>query len=243
VARTRQKLFSPLFGTYGYLQQSRYLGYGLITSLPLLLLYELLAWQASSGHHVILRNKADVILKYPLREFGAAGLLILALPLVLALVYIYRNEWGRIRLSVSLFFYPVIEGAMYAAVMGLLLHRLLGYVGLSSPSLAQATSPIMLAMGAGVYEELLFRALLFLLPVELILLKWQEHPIYVYFVIGITSSVLFALFHYDTIWIRWDYAAVFRLLAGLLYCFLSVARGFSVAVYTHFLYDFFLLFK
>jgi hypothetical protein len=243
VSRSRQKLFSPLFGTFGYLQQSRYLGYGLITSLPLLLLYEVLAWQASLSHHVILRNKADVILKYPWREFGAAGLVILALPLFLALAYIYRNEWGRIRLTVSFFFYPIIEGAMYAAAMGLVIHRLLGYIGLTSPSLADATSPVMLAMGAGVYEELLFRALLFLLPVELILLKWQEHPIYVYFFVGLTSSLLFALFHYDTLWIRWDYAAVFRLVAGMLYCFLSVARGLSVAVWTHFLYDFFLLFK
>jgi membrane protease YdiL (CAAX protease family) len=58
---------------------------------------------------------------------------------------------------------------------------------------------------------------------------------------AITSSFLFALFHYDTFFIRWDYAAVFRLIAGLFYCLLCTTRGLSVAVWTHFLYDFFLI--
>ena len=70
LSRKQEELFSPLFGSRGYLRQSRYLGFGLITLAPLLILYELLAWQAQSGHHAILRNKADVIIKYPIHEFG-----------------------------------------------------------------------------------------------------------------------------------------------------------------------------
>jgi hypothetical protein len=240
--RKQQNIFSPLWGADGYLQQSRYLSFGLITLSPLLVLYELMAWHVGLGRQVVLRNKADVILKYPVSEFGAAGWVVLALPILLAIVYIYRNEWRRLRITVPFFFYPILEGAMYASVMGLLIHRLIGALGLSAPNLAGLTSPIMLAMGAGVYEELLFRGLLFLLPVQVILLKWREHPIYIYFFAAMTSSFLFAIFHYDAFFIQWDYAAVFRLLAGFVYCLLCTARGLSVAVWTHFLYDFFLIF-
>ncbi len=237
----QEKFYSPLFGARGYLRQSRYLLFGLITATPLLILYELLAWQAQSGRHAILRNKADVLIKYPIHEFGPAGWVVLAVPVALCLMYIWRNERGRVRITVPFFFYPIIEGAMYASVMGLVIHRIITGITLSAPSFGGASNPIMLAMGAGVYEELLFRGLLFMLPVQLILRRWQEHPIYVYLLMAVTSSFLFTIFHYDVFFIRWDYTAVFRLIAGLLYCLLCTTRGLSVAVYTHFLYDLFLI--
>jgi len=241
VAQRQKTFFRSLIGADGYLRQSRYIVFGLITLSPLLILYELLAYQAESTHQVILRNKADVWLKSPITEWGSTGWMILTVPVLMCLLYIYRHEWRRLNLIVPFFFYPIIEGAMYASVMGLVIHRVIGALGLSAPSLAEATSPVMLAMGAGVYEELLFRGLFFLLPVHLILLRWREHPIYIYVLVAITSSFFFTLFHYDTIFIRWDYAAVFRLIAGLFYCLLCTLRGLSVAGWTHFLYDFFLI--
>ncbi|HPI73843.1 MAG TPA: CPBP family intramembrane metalloprotease [bacterium] len=240
--RKEEKIFSSLLGAQGYFRQSRYLSFALITLSPLWILYELLALQAGRHHHAILRNKADVLLKYPVLEFGAAGWIILALPILLCLIYIYRHEWGRVRITVPFFFYPIIEGATYASVMGLLIHRLIGALSLAAPTLQGTSNPVMLAMGAGVYEELLFRGLLYWLPVHLILLRWREHPIYIYLLMAVTSSFLFTLFHYDVFFIRWDYAAVFRLIAGLFYCLLCSVRGLSVAVWSHFLYDFFLIF-
>ena len=93
-------------------------------------------------------------------------------------------------------------------------------------------------LGAGVYEELLFR--LCLIPAVYVALRIflvPRRP--AVFVSVVATSVLFSLAHYagsvaDPF--TW-FSFVFRTTAGLFFALLFVYRGFGVAVGTHAMYD------
>ena len=55
------------------------------------------------------------------------------------------------------------------------------------------------------------------------------------------SSLLFSLAHYVGPEQFGMFSFVFRLLAGALFCGLFLARGFAVAVYTHAIYDIYVM--
>lgn len=105
-------------------------------------------------------------------------------------------------------------------------------------------------LGAGIYEELMFR--LALLPLAALILRGcgvSRRP--AWFLAIVLVSVVFSLAHY-----RWDiqlagmhiqtsgyafewYSFSFRFMAGALFSLLFVVRGFGIAVGTHALYDLF----
>jgi membrane protease YdiL (CAAX protease family) len=94
-------------------------------------------------------------------------------------------------------------------------------------------------LGAGIYEELLFRLLL--LPVVAAGLKLAgagpEKQI-----VGavIITSLLFSAAHYIGPYESWSlFSFVFRFLAGAFFAVLFVARGFGIAAGTHALFDIF----
>ena len=97
-------------------------------------------------------------------------------------------------------------------------------------------------MGAGIYEELLFR--LMLLPLAMGVFRVTGFPLATAVVLSVIStSLLFSAAHYD-----WFLAAgepfeatsfIFRTLAGAFFSGLFLWRGFGIAVGTHALYDIF----
>lgn len=104
---------------------------------------------------------------------------------------------------------------------------------------------LMLSLGAGLYEELVFRVLLVgtLAWVGRRGLGWRP------LVAGITAAglgaVIFSLFHYvgpygDPFRL---YSFVFRTVAGLAFSALFLLRGFGITAWTHALYDAFLLLR
>jgi membrane protease YdiL (CAAX protease family) len=94
-----------------------------------------------------------------------------------------------------------------------------------------------LYLGAGIYEELLFRLALFAL-LSLFLIDIAGFP-QVLAVPGVvlTGAVIFALYHaLGTTQLPWQ-AFVFLSLRGVYYGILFLARGFGVTVGTHVAYD------
>tara|TARA_Y100001980_G_C14153442_1_gene35238 strand:+ start:66 stop:425 length:360 start_codon:yes stop_codon:yes gene_type:complete len=98
---------------------------------------------------------------------------------------------------------------------------------------------VTLAIGAGIYEEILFRVLLiFLLNYTFALVfQWNN-----YLKTGISiifASVLFSLFHF--IGEFGDYFSfnifMVRFLAGIALGILYSSRGFGITAWTHSLYD------
>jgi hypothetical protein len=93
-------------------------------------------------------------------------------------------------------------------------------------------------LGAGVYEEALFR--LILVPVLFGLLRLLQTPQVLASTLAVTgSALLFALAHHagspDEAF-SW-FAFVFRWMAGVFFAWIFVLRGFGIAVGTHTAYD------
>ncbi|MDP6850850.1 MAG: CPBP family intramembrane metalloprotease [Planctomycetota bacterium] len=144
-----------------------------------------------------------------------------------------------------------LEGVLWGAALGPVLHSIMEYIPASglawSPHLSEGMTlhgALALAAGAGLYEELLFRA--FLLGGLFILFKtsfyaigWREAgPTIALFLSFVASSALFALAH------AWgDPSAmatsslIYRFLAGILLGAIFATRGIAVAAWAHASYD------
>jgi membrane protease YdiL (CAAX protease family) len=97
----------------------------------------------------------------------------------------------------------------------------------------------MLALGAGVYEELLFRVLLVSAIAFLARRVFRWRPVVATVLAVVLSALIFAAFHYIGPYgdpLRVD-SFVFRFIGGLAFSVLYVTRGFGVTAWTHSLYD------
>ena len=154
-----------------YLRATRQARYSLTFALPLLLLYEGLAAAMSQSDAASVRNGADVLLKTVFMALGGRngvtlfGVLLLGVGLWLVWRD-YRKNPGRLEMSyIGLM---LAESVAYAAVLGTVVSTLASLL-LSGPlaivqsgSFSQFTfgTQLMVSLGAGIYEELLFRVLL-----------------------------------------------------------------------------------
>ena len=118
---------------------------------------------------------------------------------------------------------------------------------LGQPQVSQLgfSTRLMLSLGAGLYEELLFRVLLVgtLAWAGRRLFGWR--PLVAGLVAVLIGAVVFSSFHYvgrygDPFQV---YSFVFRAIAGLAFSALFLVRGFGITAWTHALYDAFLLLR
>lgn len=240
-----------------YWQASRAPRYSLLFALPLLIIYQVLAVLVPAGPGGMqIRNGADVLLQAVFVWLaGAWGPRLFMLCLIGAGAWLIakdvRAKGGRLS--------PAVLGAMlleslclslaFGIVVSGLTVALLGgpppmALGPTTERLSRGTL-LMLSIGAGIYEELLFRVVL----VGLVawgahkLLGWQ--PLAAGIVATLIGAVIFSAFHYiGPYGDRLDvYSFVFRTLAGLFFSALYLARGFGITAWTHALYDVFLLLR
>jgi hypothetical protein len=113
--------------------------------------------------------------------------------------------------------------------------------GVSDPGATMAERPLALLigfLGAGVYEEALFRLLL--VPLGFLLLRLLQAPAVLASTFAVTASaLLFSLAHHAGTpgeAFTW-FAFIFRWAAGVYFAWVFVLRGFGVAVGTHTAYD------
>src|SRR6266540_2689537 len=102
---------------------------------------------------------------------------------------------------------------------------------------------LMVSLGAGIYEELLFRVLLVgaLAAAARGLLGWR--PLTAGVAATLAGAAIFSAFHYlGPYGDRWQlYSFAFRMVAGLFFSGLYLARGFGITAWAHALYDVLLL--
>ncbi len=232
-----------------YVQASREPRYSLLFALPLLLAYEGLTLALSHSEISHVRNGADVLLKTVFVAFGGRlGVSLFALVLVgLGAWLVWRDRRRHPSpMSPGVFGGMVVESVVYAALLGavvatlseLLLRLPLG-LGLQGgmKTLSLATQ-LAVSLGAGVYEELLFRVLLVSgLVAAGRALGWGLRSAIMMAVVG--SALIFSAFHY--IGPLGDRFAVptftFRAVAGVVLSGLYVTRGLGITAWTHALYD------
>ena len=228
-----------------YYHRSKSLANSFLFILPLLVLYEVGIAMQGSG----IKNTADVVIKTPLILFGKNGSLIFNL-LVIAFLFVSVFYIEKDYSFSSLIFIPMLmEGAVYALfvgyVLGFVVYEVLYPLTLAKLFSANMWQGIVLSVGAGVYEEIVFRLLLItvLYFVFTKLLKIKKPLSAIASVL--IGALIFATVHYTgTLKDSFTYASfMFRLLSGLILSAIFMFRGLGVVVYTHAIYDVFTVLK
>src|SRR5213078_1894532 len=221
--------FPSLSTRTSYWQVSRVPRYSLLFALPLLLFYQVLALLLAHGERSI-RNGADVILQALFTAAaGAWGPPLFMVCLIGGGLWLVtrdmRAHGSRLRggvfaamlgesIALALIFGFVV-GSVTSGVLGML--QTLALPGGAGHEMDWWTR-LMLSLGAGIYEELLFRVLL---------------------VGALAAAAIFSAFHYiGPYGDRWQlYSFAFRMVAGLFFSALYLVRGFGITAWTHALYD------
>jgi len=223
----------------------------LLFLLPLLAAYEGgLAWVGGDPDGQM-RNGADAWLRWGLEVFGAPQ--VYAAPAVVLVVMLLWSWWrwaDRPKDTVTTLFGMAFESGLFAVllwqfsrnfgpILDVLGVTLQVPVQVSVPSAAPApVSRVLTYLGAGIYEEVLFRLVLFTglyALLRVVLLPWLVAlPL-----ATVGAALVFAAAHHLGPYgepMRVDHF-VFRTCAGLYFTALFVLRGFGIAVGAHAGYD------
>ncbi|HET7248567.1 MAG TPA: CPBP family intramembrane glutamic endopeptidase [Gemmatimonadales bacterium] len=237
-----------------YWQDSRKPRYSLLVALPLFIVYQVLEALEPATHGGALRNGADVILETLFsRLAGPRGPLLLVVCLVAAGLWLvirdYRKSGRELRFPVLVLMLG--EAALLALCFGIIVSAITSQLVRPTAMLQRDVSQLavstrlMLSLGAGLYEELLFRVLL------VGSVAWAGRrllgfrPLVAGIWAALIGAVIFSAFHYvgpygDQLT---AYSFVFRTIAGLAFSALFLLRGFGITAWTHALYDAFLLLR
>jgi len=234
---------------HAYWQASRSPRYSLLFALPLLVFYQVLAAAVPAGPQGGVRNGADVLLQSVFVWLaGSWGPRLFMACLIVAGLWLVAKDLranpGRLRAPiVGLMF---VESTGLALIFGIVVGGLTAALLGAPPLLALGRGTIlMLSLGAGIYEELLFRVLLvgFFAWIGRRVLGFR--PLIAGTSATIAGALIFSAFHYiGPYGDPWQvYSFVFRTIAGLFFSALYLTRGFGITAWTHALYDVFLLLR
>ncbi len=236
----------------GYWDRSQWPLQGLYFLLPLLVLYELgTFWLAPAGDQRLPPIVAESLLDKCFQWFGVTGV---HLPAIIAVVVLFclhlvrRDPWRPELKLYGVMWLETIGWALPLFVFAMVLVR---DVPAAQAQMVQGVpnwqSGLVFSIGAGVYEELLFRligiAVLHMLFVDVLALP-EKHGGAAS--IGV-SAVAFALYHFmranPDAWVGftldgfdWGRFA-FYTLAGVYLALIYVMRGFGIVAGAHAVYD------
>jgi hypothetical protein len=229
-----------------YFQLSRSPQYSLVFALPLLMAYEGFAVFLNHSDLYGVRNSADVFLKLFLAYVGIHGFFAFGIAMIVALL-LFRLLGGRprfesIRLGVLVWMFA--ESLVYSVTFGTLVSALTRLL-LAQPFPLSRSAQILVSLGAGIYEEFVFRVLLLGALVFIMQRLLHLQQLLAYGLAAGLGAVLFAGFHYigpfgDPLQLP---SFVFRVVAGLVLTGLYLTRGYGITAYTHSLYDLWITFE
>ncbi len=218
----------------------------LLTSLllvfPLFLVYQLgvLLTPTMNGADFITGPLMD-LLRYNL---GAYLLLSAGVTLAFLLVALYLRK--KQEFDWRLFVPVLIESAIYALTMGTIINLVMNPFARHLAAGPPGTGPLdrfVLSLGAGVYEELVFRLIL-ISALVLLFHRLMRLPKFAAVLAAfVISSFLFSAAHHlgrqgDPLQLG---VFVYRFLAGMIFAAIFYFRSFAIAVYTHALYDIYVM--
>jgi membrane protease YdiL (CAAX protease family) len=229
----------------GYVPATRHPWPCLLFVLPLVAAYEGGVVMLGGAHPETLRNGADNWLRCGLTAVGVQYFWVP--PAVLLLVFV-AWAWGRWddrpKDLLGVMTGMAIESVTFAlGLWGLSrgLAPLLQRCGIALAVAAEgepALRQVVTYLGAGIYEEALFRLVLFTLLVKLLRYLEVGEPLAA-LLAGLASATLFAVAHHIGPYGQpySNYLFLFRLAAGLYFALLYQTRGFGIAVGAHACYN------
>jgi hypothetical protein len=188
-----------------------------------------------------LRNGADVIFRQFFAIFNIYGFYYVGFVVILTFLltyYFYSKENGDKRLNSRYYLLMFLESFFYALVMILVVSRIGRYFMAIGDSI-ERRNMIILALGAGVYEEFIFRVVLISGFTFFFRNLLRINSITSTILSVISASLIFSYFHYIGPYGEEFQIGSFtaRFGAGVFLSILYTVRGYGVTAYTHTIYD------
>ena len=229
-----------------YLLKSRTSFYSFLFTLPLFFLYEVNILFLSWDDILVVRNGADFLMRNILESFDIYGLYGLGLVFFLGLLVTYIffiKEDQQQEVNVNFLFIMLAESMLWSVVLYFLLFKFM--VLLMNPVGKIILQQVTLAIGAGIYEEFLFRVLLIAGLSGILGFVFMWDKTFKNIIAVVLSGGIFSAFHF-----MGEYGDFFsmelfliRFFAGLILGVLYIYRGFGITAYTHSIYDLIVLIR
>ena len=229
-------------GNYWRFSRSAY--YSVVSALPLLVVYEILVIMTQSRYWGI-RNAADMWIRTFMMAFDlrAQHLTFVMIGIAFALIPVAKTRSYGVKLKANFFLLMLAEAFTYSLVLGGVLQSILRLSGLAAGGPGNgALQNFALSLGAGLFEEIIFRVLL--LNLLFFLLNYIfKNKVTTAVISVLAASFLFSMSHYiGSMADSWElYSFMFRWIAGMIFTVLYFIRGFAITAYTHALYDIWVL--
>ena len=229
-----------------YLLKSKTSFYSFLFTLPLFFLYEINILFLSWDDILVVRNGADFLMRNILESFDIYGLYGLGLVFFLGLLITYIffiKEDQQQEVNVNFLFIMLAESMLWSVVLYFLLFKFM--VLLMNPVGKSILQQVTLAIGAGIYEEFLFRVLLIAGLSGILGFVFMWDKTFKNIIAVVLSGGIFSAFHF-----MGEYGDFFsmelfliRFFAGLILGVLYMYRGFGITAYTHSIYDLIVLIR
>ncbi len=213
--------------------------YNFLFVLPLLIIYETLVLLTATP----IRNGADVIIKLFFNLIGVKTIIGFTLIIISIYAYIVFSNQQTVNETIYpiYFVYMFAESFMYALALGPLVIRLTEKVALAAPASFRLgpLDRVIASIGAGIYEEFVFRYLLITFLIFVFTKYLNLKTIYAAAFAIFWAALIFSAFHYvGELGDKFDAVSfIFRFIAGIILSLLYFLRGYAIAVYTHAIYD------
>ena len=220
--------------------------YSFMFTVPLFLIYEIGIILTSSDNLFAVRNGADALMRQilvstlDLSTFGTNGLYLMGVVFFIGFITVYflqRAFWDQISLNNDFLIVMFIESILWAIILFFLMSNAQILLMLTTGKIL--AQQVTLAVGAGIYEEMLFRVILIYLISSILgfVFLWGKKLKQV--MAMVIAAGIFSLFHF-----MGDFGDSFsfdifmvRFLAGIVLGLLYFARGFGITAWTHSIYD------
>ena len=223
-----------------YFLQTRSSFYSFLFTIPLFFIYEVGILFLSKDDILVVRNGADFLMRSILESFGIFGLYglgaIFLIGFIITYIYFFNDKSNK-SIRPDYLFIMIFESVCWALILYFLLSKFM--LVLMNPIGKTITQQVTLAVGAGIYEEFLFRVMLIsgLTGIIGFVFLWSDKVRKAAALI--IAAGIFSAFHFVG-----DYGDFFsmelfllRFFAGIVLGILYIARGFGITAYAHSIYD------
>ena len=227
-----------------YFIQTRSSFYSFLITIPLFIIYEIGIIFLSKDDIIVVRNGADFLMRAMLESFGIFGLYGLGAFFFIGFIVTYvffLKDKDLPDIKTEYLFFMVFESVVWAILLYILLSKFM--ILLMIPLGKAILQQVILAVGAGIYEEFLFRVLLIsgLSSIIGFVFLWKEKVSNIAALI--IAAAIFSGFHFMGEYGDYFTMELFllRFFAGVILGILFYTRGFGITAYAHSIYDLFVL--
>ena len=211
---------------------------------PFFLMYEILAYFLFDNSNYVIRNSADIIFRdiFSIITNNTWLTYNSLLLVIILLIILYSYKTNADTFNLNYIFFMFIEGMFFGLLLVFILNgtNILNYSS-QNYFLIDYSFMFYSCLGAGIWEEILFRFLLLSTIIKVINKITNNYSSII--ISLIISSLLFSLFHYigssgDVFTL---YTFIVRFIGGIYLGIIYLYRGLGISMISHIIYDFILV--